>query len=89
MATHADPRWSPDVPFCGFCGCECCRTGEGWKPLQVTHAPTDDGRWICEVCYSYDLCTSGPDRNPGGPCEDGACRHRPTLVGPWRKRDVP
>lgn len=59
--------------FCGFCPCDRCRDGESY----LTHAPTDDGRWVCEVCHEYDLCLrAGHD-----PCGAEHCSSRPTLVG--------
>lgn len=67
--------------FCDFCLCSQCAQGDIW----LSHAQTEDGRWICDVCYTYDLCTSGPNRNPSGPCEDPNCIHRPKLVTDWIK----
>jgi hypothetical protein len=67
--------------FCDFCSCAACKYG--WKDCKMSHAPTVDGKWICNVCYSYDLCTSGPNRNYNGPCEDKTCQHRPKLSGPF------
>lgn len=67
--------------FCNFCKCLNCRDGAPW----LSHAPTEGGFWICDVCFTYDLCTSGPNRNPYGPCEEDECEHRPRLVGPWQK----
>lgn len=70
-------------PFCDFCNCRDCLYGDGIHLLQ--HAPTADGRWICDVCWCYDVCTAGSHHN--GPCEDarGApivdCPHRPRLTG--------
>ena len=69
------------MSFCDFCDCRMCREGDP----RLSHAPTADGGWICDVCYTYDVCTSGPNRAPM-PCEDNDCKHRPTLVGPWEKR---
>lgn len=69
------------MAFCDFCNCQQCQNG---YPYEVWHAPTIDGRWICDVCYRYDLCTAdGPDRNWNGPCEDFDCIHRPKLSGDW------
>ena len=67
------------MAFCDFCNCDNCRYGAPW----LSHAQTADGRWICNVCYSFDLCTSGPNRNPNGPCEDLECEHRPKIVSDW------
>ena len=65
--------------FCNFCDCETCQNGASY----LSHALCDDGRWICDVCYTYDLCTSGPNRNPSGPCEEEHCSHRPKLISDW------
>ena len=73
--------------FCDFCDCEDCRDGSE----LLYHASTTDNKWICDVCWTYDLCTSnnnpfGVDRNPDGPCPSNVeCRHRPRLSGPWIK----
>lgn len=67
--------------YCGYCDCEDCAHGTQY----LYHAKTADGRWICDVCYTYDLCTSGPQRNANGPCEDGPCPHRPLLMTEWCK----
>jgi len=72
--------------FCDFCSCASCKYG--WEISSIKHAPTVDGKWVCDVCYAYDLCTSGPNRNPNGPCEDEngksiPCEHRPKLSGPF------
>lgn len=79
--------------FCDFCTCEDCRTG---ARDHLTHAPTEDGRHICDVCWRYDVCVratrvklSNGKTGSDGPCEhpDGKpiidCPHRPRLVGPW------
>lgn len=59
--------------FCDFCPCDRCRDGESY----LTHAPTDDGRWVCEVCHAYDLCLmAGHD-----PCSAEHCSSRPKLAG--------
>jgi len=75
--------------FCDFCTCESCT--EGTKGLF--HALCVDGRYICDVCYTYDLCTSdtpgGPPRNPSGPCDNKDCIHRPKLIGEWIEFKVP
>ena len=65
--------------FCDFCECENCKFGTKY----IYHAPVACNKWICDVCYNYDQCTSGPNRNPSGPCLDKTCVHRPTLIGPW------
>jgi hypothetical protein len=67
--------------FCDFCQCDDCKFGNN----VLRHARTEDGRWICDVCYSFHLCTSGPNRNPYGPCSNLNCSHRPKLVTDWIK----
>lgn len=69
--------------FCDYCPCENCVTGE--SIFTMHHAQTTNGKWICDVCFSYDLCTSGPNRNPNGPCDDKKCKHRPRLISGWLK----
>lgn len=70
--------------FCDFCDCAQCKYG--WRGYNIYHAPTDDGKWICDVCYEYDQCTTGPNRNPMGPCKNADCEHRPKLIGGWIKQ---
>jgi hypothetical protein len=77
--------------YCDFCGCEECRTGVGGHP-GLAHAQTEDGRWICNTCWRYDVCVSAKRKAGlfGGPCEDehgGAlpdCGHRPPLTTGWQ-----
>lgn len=69
------------MAFCDFCSCADCREGASW----LAHAQTEDGWWICDVCYTYDVCVTAK-RAVGvfdGPCEDEHCAHRPKLVGAW------
>lgn len=84
------------MSFCDFCQCKQCQTGDA--PFHYTHAPTADGRWICEVCWSYDVCGRervrlGETKYKSAPCEDARgraipdCPHRPKLVGPWTRKD--
>lgn len=84
------------MAFCDFCTCEACRTGI--EP-ELTHAPTEAGRWICDVCDVYEEClrqTGQRGYHPSdhdvdfigpvswvGPCNEEHCPHRPKLVGPW------
>jgi len=65
--------------FCDFCPCQDCQEGRS----DLSHAQCEDGRWICDVCFTYDLCTSGPNRNPNGPCMEEECPHRPKIVSDW------
>lgn len=74
------------MSFCDFCTCENCKTGIITNTIKLSHAQCNDGRWICDVCYSYDLCTAaGPNRNNDGPCKSKDCIHRPKLIGEWIK----
>lgn len=64
--------------FCDFCSCDDCKRGQDY----LSHAETVDGRFICDVCYLYDLCT----RTESMPCESDLCAHRPALkTGEWTK----
>ena len=67
--------------FCDFCKCLGCQ--QGLDPYNW-YAQADDGRWICDVCYDYEVCQEFPDRKGKGPCDIGVlCRHRPKLVSEW------
>lgn len=75
--------------FCDFCDCDDCKYGAEW----LCHSECIDGRWICDVCWRYDVCTSGEKRSKFGPCENengkpiANCEHRPTLkTGIWIKK---
>ncbi len=46
------------MAFCDFCPCEQCKTGEA--VIEVFHAQTIDGRWICDICWHYSACLSAP-----------------------------
>ena len=69
--------------FCDFCTCDNCVNGGD----LLHHAKTEDGRWICDVCYRYDECVKAQRllgiRN--GPCNDLNCAHRPKIVSGWEK----
>lgn len=72
------------MAFCDFCPCSDCLNGQKY----LAHAETSDGRWICDVCFTYDLCVNG-QRKAGGPVtgscdEEEECDHRPKLVGGWQ-----
>lgn len=67
--------------FCDFCNCNTCKYGETW----LSHAQVEENTWICDVCYLYDLCTDGPEKNVLGPCENKSCIHRPKLMSKWIK----
>lgn len=67
------------MAFCDFCTCENCQTGVNGY-FDLFHAQTTDGRWICDICFAYDQCTSGANRNPKGPCKNNECEHRPRLI---------
>ena len=67
------------MAFCDFCTCDDCRDGRPW----LSHAKTEDGRWICDVCYHYEACLQEGYRRGAAPCKDINCEHRPKLVGEW------
>jgi hypothetical protein len=71
------------MAYCDFCECSDCKNGAKW----LTHAKTLDGKWICDICWRYDVCVT-EKRKSGlyeGPCEDlnrkpiVNCSHRPKL----------
>lgn len=72
--------------FCDFCPCQNCKHGDEY----LSHCKTVDGKWICSICWTYDLCTSndnpfGAIRSKNGPCPNNQqCEHRPQLVGNWQ-----
>lgn len=68
--------------FCDFCSCDDCKYGNSIYVLH--HAKTQDNKWICDICFEYDLCTSGPNRNSNGPCKEKNCDHRPKLISDWK-----
>lgn len=71
------------MAFCDFCPCSDCVSGR----RHLAHAETSDGRWICDVCFTYDRCVDGQRQAGGpvtGPCDDEECDHRPKLVGGWQ-----
>jgi hypothetical protein len=63
--------------YCDFCDCDDCKNG--WPSAVTSHAPTVDGRWICGVCYRYEVCLDADSH----PCKPGPCEHRPELAGEW------
>lgn len=72
------------MAFCDYCECEDCRLGTSY----FTHAKTSNGKWICDVCYEYEVCQEWSDRKGKGPClgsERAACTHRPKIVSKWEK----
>lgn len=71
------------LPFCSFCDCPDCRGGRE----DLSHAQTEDGRWICDVCYEYECCINAQQKAglKAEPCPPGPGEHRPKLVGPWIK----
>ena len=74
------------MSFCDYCDCNACQNG--WMALE--HAQTFGGKWICSVCYDYEMCLSAPDRKGKGPCYDetgviAECIHRPQLISEWKE----
>jgi len=74
------------MSFCDFCDCSDCKTGDNGL-FKIYHANTSEGKWICDICYAYDVCTSGPNRSFNGPCKDKLCEHRPKLISEWKLKD--
>lgn len=66
------------MAFCDFCDCDDCKNGTKY----LTHAQTSDGKWICDVCYQYDVCVDQKRKNNdySGPCENLDCAHRPKVT---------
>jgi hypothetical protein len=75
------------MAFCDFCTCHGCVSGA----LSWFHAQTEDGRWICDVCYEYTMCIRAKHKEGihDGPCDDYQCGHRPKLVTGWVLFKVP
>jgi hypothetical protein len=71
------------MAFCDNCKCSDCQNGTEY----ISHAQTADGSWICDVCYTYDLCTASDavKVDCDVPCEDRNCIHRPKIVSEWTK----
>lgn len=70
--------------YCDYCDCEDCVKGTKY----IFHAQTSDGRWICDVCYTYDSCIRAKRKNNEEarlPCDDKNCIHRPVLISDWSK----
>lgn len=72
--------------FCDFCKCKACQNGE----IYLLHAKTLTGKWVCDVCYAYDICIVAKRKigELGGPCEaNEQCDHKPKLFKPieWIK----
>jgi len=70
--------------FCTFCECATCKDGpdEGDEVAGLlTHALTDKGDWICDVCYQYECCVDAGFNPCSGPCD-----HRPVLAGPFEHK---
>lgn len=51
--------------------------------MPLWHAQTEDGRWICETCYAYDLCVIAKSDPCSGLCGENKCGHRPKLISEW------
>jgi hypothetical protein len=74
-------------PFCNFCKCRDCVNGTDY----LRHARVKGNKWICDVCWRYDVCVAAKRKEgkPGGdrnPCDDMNCKHRPKLIGEWEKK---
>jgi len=53
------------------------------RTWSMRRRPTADGRWICDVCYAYEVCQEDPKRKGKGPCDEEFCEHRPKIVSKW------
>lgn len=85
------------MAFCNYCSCLDCKTGivhavdDDGNPrpdlmtLQMLHAPTEWNDWICATCFDYECCVDWQSvlGEPGDPCQERDCGHRPKLVGPF------
>ena len=69
--------------YCDFCDCKDCQNGTE----MISHAQTASGNWICDVCYTYEVCLDAKtDKCEKAPCSANEyCKHRPILIGPWSK----
>lgn len=65
-------------PFCSFCDCEDCISGNS-EYVNLYHAQTIDNRWICDICYAYDVCLDAGVN----PCKIKECEHKPKLITGW------
>lgn len=68
----------------GFCDyCDTLDVFSGEERTDLSHAQAVDGRWICDQCYYFWICTTSKN-NPNvlGPCKD-KCSHRPSLMTKW------
>lgn len=74
-----DSQWQRgSEPFCSYCQCETCQFGPEYKGLQIVHAKTEVGTWICDICFTYECCLDQGSE----PCS-GICQHRPVLITEW------
>jgi len=81
------------MAYCSFCTCSGCVTGfmglvsqsnEDCGVMDFSHAQCEDGRWICETCYAYEVCLEAGSADPcDGECARNECVHRPKLVSEW------
>lgn len=72
------------MAFCDYCSCSDCMLGKSY----LSHAQTENNKWICDVCYSYDVCMNKQREETGthnGPCSIENCNHRPKLITSWSK----
>jgi len=65
--------------YCNYCPCADCKHGT----KHIRHAKTINGDWICDVCYTYEVCL---DAGMSEPCPSKIkCIHRPILISEWSK----
>jgi hypothetical protein len=62
------------MAFCDYCSCSACLS---CNDDNLTHAETEDGRFICHTCFTYNReCI----KEIGEPCSNKNCHHRPVLI---------
>lgn len=77
------------MSFCNYCLCQTCQNGRG----GLTHALTSDQKWICDVCYYYEVCLDRCEIKHGNkprhePCKySEECESRPKLIGKWTSNE--
>jgi len=67
--------------YCDYCDCDDCKFGS----KHMRHIKTIDNKWICDVCYYYELCVESGSDPCKGLCHEKKCEHRPKIVGDWEK----
>jgi len=65
------------MSYCNYCPCKDCKHGSKY----IKHAQTINGDWICDICYTYEVCL---DADMDEPCKT-PCVHRPKIISEWSK----